>query len=125
MTSAGLAWALVPVACTGLAAILARDLRDLGPGRGPRGLASIGRQPARVAFSVLLVVAYLTLPLGWAVGALPAATLLAWATAPLAMRAGDTVSHQEGAAVAPAVGATIRLHLIFGALLALGLLSPI
>ncbi|HUG56039.1 MAG TPA: hypothetical protein VMJ92_03100 [Candidatus Limnocylindrales bacterium] len=125
MTVASLAWALVPVACTGLAAILARDLRDAGPEGRPRGLAAIGRQPGRVTFSVLLVVAYLTLPLGWAVGALPAATLLAWLTAPLAMRVGDTVSHQEGAAVAPAVAGTIRLHLLFGVLLALGLLSPV
>ncbi len=78
-------------------------------------LVSIGGVP-------VLAVAYLTPLLGWALEVFPLAVFLVALTAPLAQKLGDTVSHQTGRDLNPALVGTSRLHLLFGLLLSGGLL---
>jgi len=123
--SAAAWWAAVPVACIVTAILVVNNLRDLEQDRvaGKRTLAVLlGRLGTRVWYSVLLAVAYLTPLVGWALEALPAAVLLVALTAPLAHKLGDTVSHRTGRELNSALADTSRLHLLFGMLLATGLL---
>lgn len=118
-------WAAVPVACLVTAILVVNNLRDLEQDRaaGKRTLAVLlGRLGTRVWYSVLLAVAYLTPVLAWALEVFPLGVFLVALTAPLAQKLGDTVSHQTGRALNSALAGTSRLHLLFGALLALGLL---
>jgi len=85
---------------------------------------AIGATATRVLYSVLVVLAFAWLPLAWAVGALPTAALLAFLTAPLAMRLGDTVSHRSGAGLSGALREGVLLFASFGALLGIALLLP-
>lgn len=123
--SAAAWWAAMPVACLVTAILVVNNLRDLDQDRaaGKRTLAVLlGRLGTRVWYSVLLAVAYLTPLLGWALEVFPLAVFLVALTAPLAQKLGDTVSHQTGRDLNPALVGTSRLHLLFGLLLSGGLL---
>lgn len=123
--SAAAWWAAIPVACIVTAILVVNNLRDLDQDRlaGKHTLAVLlGRLGTRVWFSVLLAVAYLTPLLGWALEVFPLAVFLVALTAPLAQKLGDTVSHQTGRDLNPALVGTSRLHLLFGLLLSAGLM---
>ena len=118
-------WASIPVACVVTAILVVNNLRDLDQDRaaGKRTLAvALGRTGTRVWYAVLLTVAYVVLPLAWALEVLPLTALLPALTAPMAQRLGDIVSHREGVELNAALAGTSRLHLAFGALLSVGLL---
>lgn len=117
-------WAAIPVGCLVTAILVVNNLRDLDGDRaaGKRTLAvMLGRVGTRVWYSVLLAIAYITPPLGWAVEVFPITVFLVALTAPLAQRVGDIVSHQVGPELNRALAATSGLHLAFGALLSLGI----
>lgn len=122
----GLVWlAAVPVGCTVTAILVANNLRDLNTDRaaGKTTLAVLlGERGTRAWYLLLLVAAY-----GVAVALWPATAIEPWALlvlaslpfafGPLRAVAGGT----SGRALNVTLIQTARLHLIFGALLALSL----
>jgi 1,4-dihydroxy-2-naphthoate octaprenyltransferase len=123
--SAAAWWASVPVASLVTAILVVNNLRDLELDRavGKRTFAVLlGRTGTRVWYSILLAAAYVTPLLAWALEVFPLGVFLVALTAPIAQKLGDTVSHREGRELNAALAGTSRLHLIFGALLSVGLL---
>lgn len=117
--------ASLPVAMLVTAIIVVNNLRDAPTDRkaGKRTLAVIfGERFARMEYALLVLGAYVTLPVVWFWGGGSPFTLLPWLTMPLALNLLDRVGRQRGRALNAGLGGTARLHMLFGALLALGLL---
>lgn len=115
-----LALTLVPLAAS---VPLIAQLRSLDEDRaaGRRTIATaIGATATRVVYSVLVVMAFASLPLAWGVDAIPTGALLPFLTAPLAMRLGDTVSHRSGAALAAAQREALILLIAYAMLFVIG-----
>jgi 1,4-dihydroxy-2-naphthoate octaprenyltransferase len=88
---------------------------------GKRTLAvRLGAQGARIEYSVFVVGAYLVVALGALIEGGSALWLLPWLSAPLAVRQTLAVWRKDGQALNAHLGGTARLELIFGALLAVG-----
>ncbi len=108
----------VAVGALATAILVVNNLRDrAGDARvGKRTLAvRFGPRFARLEYAALLAVAYLACPaMGW---------WLPLLSAPVAVVAIRGVWRRDGAALNPLLGATARLELVFGALLALEVLS--
>ncbi|RRR65371.1 MAG: 1,4-dihydroxy-2-naphthoate polyprenyltransferase [Candidatus Viridilinea halotolerans] len=117
--------ASLPVAMLVTAIIVVNNLRDAPTDRkaGKRTLAVIfGERFARMEYAFLVLGAYITLPVVWFWGGASPFTLLPWLTMPLALTMLDLVGKQRGKALNAGLRGTARLHMIFGALLTLGLL---
>lgn len=117
--------ASLPVAMLVTAIIVVNNLRDAPTDRkaGKRTLAVIfGERFARTEYALLVIGAYLVLPVVWMWGGASPFSLLAWLSAPLALPLLDTVGKARGRALNAALRGTARLHMLSGALLALGLL---
>ncbi|WP_298404011.1 1,4-dihydroxy-2-naphthoate polyprenyltransferase [uncultured Chloroflexus sp.] len=118
-------WAALPVAMLVTAILVVNNLRDAPTDRkaGKRTLAVIfGERFARSEFAVLVIGAFVLLPLAWMWGGESPFTLLAWLTAPMALNLIDFVNRERGRALNKALVGTGRLHLFFGVLFAIGLL---
>jgi len=120
--------AAIPVACLVTAILVVNNVRDIDTDRqsGKRTLAVLmGRKGARLEYGFLLALAYMWLPLLAIDGATP--WWLFWlpvATVPLAISLVKVVGKRtDGRALNIALKGTGRLHLYFGALLALSLLK--
>lgn len=117
---------IIPTICVALLAAglpLIAQLRsfDADAAGGRRTLATLmGGTGTRVAYSVLVVIAYALLPVAWAVGGIPTGGLAPFLSVPLAFRLGDVVSHRGGAALAPALRDGVLLIVLFAALYAAG-----
>lgn len=123
-TPAAFAVAL-PVALLVTAILVVNNLRDIDTDRaaGKRTLAVIiGRRATRIEYLLLLAGAYLAPLARWLLGATSVWFWLPWLTLPLAVRLVLVVTRQDGPALNAALRGTARLHLLFGALLALSLL---
>ncbi|HMQ30481.1 MAG TPA: 1,4-dihydroxy-2-naphthoate polyprenyltransferase [Chloroflexaceae bacterium] len=117
--------ASLPVAMLVTAIIVVNNLRDAPTDRkaGKRTLAVIfGERFARVEYALLVIGAYLVLPVVWLWGGASPFSLLAWLSLPLALPMLDLVGKERGRALNAGLRGTARLHMFFGALLALGLL---
>ncbi|MBX0328269.1 1,4-dihydroxy-2-naphthoate polyprenyltransferase [Oscillochloris sp. ZM17-4] len=117
--------ASLPVAMLVTAIIVVNNLRDAPTDKvaGKRTLAVIfGESFARSEYALLVIGAYLTAPLAWMWGGASPFVLLCWLSLPLALPLLDKVGTQRGRPLNAALGGTGRLHMVFGALLALGLL---
>lgn len=117
--------ASLPVAMLVTAIIVVNNLRDAPTDRkaGKRTLAVIfGERFARTEYALLVIGAFLILPVVWMWGGASPFSMLAWLSAPLAMPLLDTVGKAHGKTLNAALRGTARLHMLFGALLALGLL---
>lgn len=117
--------ASLPVAMLVTAIIVVNNLRDAPTDAraGKRTLAVIfGERFARTEYALLVLGAFLILPVVWMWGGASPFSMLAWLSAPLAMPLLDTVGKARGKALNAALRGTARLHMFFGALLALGLL---
>lgn len=117
--------ASLPVAMLVTAIIVVNNLRDAPTDRkaGKRTLAVIfGERFARTEYALLVIGAFLILPVVWMWGGASPFSMLAWLSAPLAMPLLDAVGKDHGKALNAALRGTARLHMLFGALLALGLL---
>lgn len=117
--------ASLPVAMLVTAIIVVNNLRDAPTDRkaGKRTLAVIfGERFARTEYALLVLGAYLVLPVVWMWGGASPFSLLAWLSLPLALPLLETVGKASGKALNAALRGTARLHMLFGALLALGLL---
>jgi 1,4-dihydroxy-2-naphthoate octaprenyltransferase len=120
------AWfAALPVALIVTAIIVVNNLRDIDTDRlaRKRTLAVlIGRRATRFEYLLLVAGAYLLLPLGPLLGLASAWALLPLLTLPLAVGLVRTVFSVEGRPLNRALAGTGRLHMLFGVLLAIGLL---
>jgi 1,4-dihydroxy-2-naphthoate polyprenyltransferase len=117
--------ASLPVAMLVTAIIVVNNLRDAPTDRkaGKRTLAVIfGERFARSEYALLVIGAYVLLPVVWMWGGASPVTLIAWLSIPLAMPLLDAVAKDRGKALNAALRGTARLHMLFGALMALGLL---
>lgn len=117
--------ASVPVGLTVTAILVVNNVRDIDTDRvaGKNTLAVyLGRRLARYQYLVTIGGAYVAVVALWAGGGLSSWALIALFSAPLAiapMRA--VLTAIDGPPLNEALRATARLHFVFGALLALGL----
>jgi len=114
--------ASVPVGCLATAILVVNNLRDIPTDTraGKRTLAvRIGERATRVEYVALLAATFLAVPL-LALDA-GAWSLIALGALPLALREARALQPRSGASLNASLGATARLHLVFGLLLALGL----
>ncbi len=117
--------AALPVAMLVTAIIVVNNLRDAPTDKkaGKRTLAVIfGETFARVEYALLVLGAYFSAPMIWVWGGASPFVLLCWLSVPLALPLLQRVGTQRGRPLNAALRDTGRLHLLFGALLALGLL---
>jgi len=116
--------ASIPVGFTVSAILVVNNVRDIYTDRiaGKRTLAVIlGPELARLHFLLTIVAAYLAAAALWLVGEFSAWTMLAFLSLPLAWAPTAAVlARQQGPALNVALKATARLHLVFGLLLAVG-----
>ncbi len=115
--------ASLPVACLATAILVVNNLRDIPTDRkaGKRTLAvRLGAGATRVEYYALLVFALACLPLLAGVAGL--GPLIAGLALPLAVFEARGVAVRDGAALNSSLAGTARLHLVFGMLLAVGLL---
>ncbi|HLH76019.1 MAG TPA: 1,4-dihydroxy-2-naphthoate polyprenyltransferase [Candidatus Binataceae bacterium] len=121
-----LAWLLsLPVAALVTAILVVNNLRDLQTDQrtGKHTLATIiGRTGTQLEYFALLASAYLVVLIVVARREAQPWALLAWLTLPMAARLARELRAKQGAALNPVLKATARLHLLFGLLLALGLI---
>jgi 1,4-dihydroxy-2-naphthoate octaprenyltransferase len=120
--------AAIPVGCVITAVLVVNNLRDIDGDRavGKRTLAVlIGRTATRAEYALLLFVPYAAVVAGWLAALFPVTALLTVLTFPLQQRLLRVVATAEGRALDPALARTSQLHLLFGALLAAGLLAPL
>jgi 1,4-dihydroxy-2-naphthoate polyprenyltransferase len=122
----GAAWfAALPVALIVTAIIVVNNLRDIDTDRlaNKRTLAVLlGRRATRVEYLLLVAGAYLLLLAGPLLGVVGVGALLPWLSLPLAISLIRTVFREQGRPLNRALGGTGRLHMLFGLLLAIGLL---
>ena len=125
-TVPSVAWfAALPVALIVTAIIVVNNLRDIDTDRlaHKHTLAVLlGRRATRFEYLILVAAAYLLLPLGPLLGLTSAWALLPLLTLPIAVALVRTVFGVEGRPLNRALAGTGRLHMLFGVLLALGLL---
>ncbi len=118
--------ASIPVGFTVTAILVVNNIRDLDTDRaaGKRTLAVIlGRRAARAQYGILLGAAFLLPPLLGAARLAPWAASLACLALPLSFPLFLAVfTRVDGPALNVALRGTARLHLVFGALFALGIL---
>ncbi len=114
--------ASLPVGCLATAILVVNNLRDIPTDAraGKRTLAvRLGASATRIEYVALLGVAFLAIPvLTPAAGTWP---LIALGALPLAVREARALWRRSGPALNASLAATARLHLVFGVLLALGL----
>ena len=123
-------WSSAAMGFLAVAILEANNVRDISTDSvaGKRTLAvRLGHRRARALYRALVVAAFATIVLGVATGIADARyglsqwALLALAAWPLAIRPMEAVGSAEGRALVPVLVGTAQLHLVFGALLALGL----
>ncbi len=116
--------AAVPIGCLATAILVVNNLRDVETDRaaGKRTLAvRLGAARTRLEYAALLGIAYLALPVGWVLGALPGWWWLAWLSLPVALPLVRRVTTTTGPSLNPLLGETARLLLFFALLLAGGI----
>lgn len=117
--------ASVPVGLLAVALLVVNNLRDIPTDRvtNKRTLAvRIGDRRTRIFYVALLAAAFVTLPLIGGLGSRPLAAL-AFVAVPFARRPAEAVLRGDtGPKLIPVLGATGRVQLLFGLLLATGLL---
>lgn len=118
----------VPMGCLGAAVLTVNNIRDLDTdaAAGKRTIpVRLGRDRARVYFGLLLLVPYLVVSALVATSAVPAPAAASLLTLPLAGQLLTVVgTRTDGPSLNRALGRTAGLLLLFGGLLAAGLVIP-
>jgi 1,4-dihydroxy-2-naphthoate octaprenyltransferase len=114
--------ASIPVACLVTAILVVNNLRDIPTDArsGKRTVAvRIGADATRVEYCALVVAAFVCVP---AMARMAGARILfALAALPFAIREMVALHRRDGAGLNASLAGTARLHLLFGALLSIGL----
>jgi 1,4-dihydroxy-2-naphthoate polyprenyltransferase len=116
-------WTAVPVGCLTTAILVVNNVRDRATDEqaGKRTLAvRWGRRAGVWEYRLLLITAYLV-PLLLAVQTPAPWLVLPLLTLPLAWRLNRELTEQDGAALNPVLASTAKLLLLFGGLLAIGI----
>lgn len=116
--------AAVPAGALGTAILVVNNLRDEITDRkaGKRTLVvRWGSRAGKIEYCAMLAAAFASPLVLWSAGLARGWVLLPWLSAPLVVSPLRRVLTQQGAALNPGLGATARLQLAFGILLALGL----
>jgi 1,4-dihydroxy-2-naphthoate polyprenyltransferase len=117
----------VPVGLLASAILVVNNVRDIDTDAraGKRTLAvRLGRRRTRMLYVGMLVLAFLTAPLPWALGSMQAWLLLPWLAAPLAVRLARVVrTRTDGPALNGALAGTGALQLLFCLLFSAGILA--
>ena len=119
-------WAAVPIGLLAVAILIANNLRDILTDReaGKRTLAErLGERRTRILYGAVVGIALATPVAGVAAGALPPGALLSLAAAPIAIGAMVRVSRARGRDLLPLLTMSAALELLFGLLLAMGLVA--
>lgn len=114
----------LPIAMLVTAIIVVNNLRDAPTDRkaGKRTLAVIyGESFARTEYAILVLTAYLILPVLMTLRVATPWILLAWLSVPLIIPLLETVGKERGKKLNAALRGTARVHMVFGVLFALGL----
>ncbi len=117
--------AALPIAMLVTAILVVNNLRDVVTDRaaGKRTLAVIfGPRFARAEYLVLVIGAYVLLPISWLIGLASPWVMLPLVTLPLAIPLLRTMVTQSGPTLNKALKGTGQLELVFGVLMAVGLL---
>jgi len=121
----GIAWlTAIPIGVFAAMILMVNNLRDIDTDRtaGKRTVATrIEQRGSRVEYGILLTVVVLMPAMLWVSGVATASVLLAWLSLPLAVPLMRGVLRERGRALNAVLGGTARLELIYGVLLALGL----
>jgi 1,4-dihydroxy-2-naphthoate octaprenyltransferase len=118
-------WLSVPVGTLSTAILVVNNLRDVETDRtvGKRTLAVLlGPTAARWEYLALVAIAFAVPAAAWAMGEAGPSWLLPLLSLPLAVRCVRDVFRLDGAALNPLLGRTAGLHLVFGLLLAGGVI---
>jgi 1,4-dihydroxy-2-naphthoate polyprenyltransferase len=116
--------ASIPMGCLITAILVVNNLRDIETDRiaGKRTVAvRLGRHGTVIEYTLLIAVAYVTLPVLWFGGLLSLWWWLPWLTIPLAVKLARAVERERGIGLNFLLAGTAKLQLLFGALLALGI----
>ncbi len=117
----------VPVGLLASAILVVNNVRDLETDRraGKRTLAvRLGRDRTRTLYTAMVVGAFVTAPLPWALGSMTAWLLLCWATIPLAVAVARIVrTRTDGPSLNGALARTGALQLVLCLLFAAGILA--
>jgi 1,4-dihydroxy-2-naphthoate octaprenyltransferase len=117
----------VPVGLLASAILVVNNVRDLDTDRraGKRTLAvRLGRERTRALYATLVVGAFATAPLPWAIGSMKAWLFLSWLAAPLALSVVGVVrTRTDGPALNSALAKTGATQLVFCLLYAAGILA--
>ncbi len=116
--------AAVPAGALGTAILVVNNLRDaITDGKAGKRTLVVrwGSRAGKIEYCAMLAAAFAAPVLLWIAGLASGWVLLPWLSAPLAFSPLRRVLTQEGASLNPALGATARLQLAFGILLAVGL----
>ena len=122
-----LAAAAIPVGCLVTAILVVNNLRDLETDRaaGKRTLAVLlGDRATRIEYAALVAAAFISIAIFAAAGVLPIWSLSALAAAPLGLMLALNMLDADGfggPALNPVLKQTAQLHLLAGALLAVGI----
>lgn len=114
--------ASIPVACLATAILVVNNLRDIPTDArsGKRTLAvRMGPAATRAEYMVLVAVAFIAPLLVASVAGWP--VLLVWLLLPLAVRETRALYNRSGGVLNQSLAGTARLHLLYGLLLAIGL----
>jgi 1,4-dihydroxy-2-naphthoate polyprenyltransferase len=117
----------VPVGLLASAILFVNNVRDLETDRraGKRTLAvRLGRARTRGLYTAMVLGAFVTAPLPWALGSMTAWLLLPWLAIPLALRVLAVVrTRTDGPALNGALAKTGAVQLLFCLLFAAGILA--
>ena len=125
LVSAAAWWMAIPIGLIITAILVVNNLRDLENDRkaGKHTLAVIlGSQGVRLEYVLCLAVAYLILPILVFMKIVPAFTLLAWLSLPVALKSMRIVSTQQGGPLNAALAGTGQTALAYSVLFWLGLI---
>ncbi len=117
--------ASIPIGCLASAILVVNNLRDRKTDvvAGKKTLVvRFGQAAGRWEYVAFLAVSYLAVTLAWPLGWGGPGWLLPWLSLPLAIAQVRAIFRLDGAALNPHLGKTARLEMVFGFLLAVGVL---
>lgn len=118
-------WMTVPPGLIVTAILIVNNLRDIeNDSKGGKHTVAVrlGERNTRMEYLLCMLGAYVVIPVAAGLGLVPAFSLLAWGSLPLAIKSTRVVFQQRGRSLNAALAATGQTALVFSLLFWLGLL---